>query len=246
MKRPPFAQARVIRWPLFAGPVSGVFFLWLSVLSLSALCAFAPARAEPLRLAMIGDSLTHGYGLSQGEGLVPQLEAWLRERGYDVAILNAGVSGDTTAGGLARLEWVLADTPDAMIVALGGNDLLRGIDPEATRANLAAILARVQERGVPAFLIGMPAPANFGPDFQQSFAALFPELAAEFGVPLYPDLLAPITKRLLVGEDVSALLQADQIHPNASGVAEIVAVLGPAVARWIDSLIEARLNKENR
>lgn len=197
----------------------------------TALClvSVAPALAEPLRIAALGDSLTQGFGLPADQGLVPQLQDWLAGRGHDVVVINAGVSGDTTAGGLSRLDWTLADGPDAVIVALGGNDLLRGIDPAASRANLDAILARLGAEGLPALLVGLPAPGNYGPEFEDAFAAIFPDLAAAHGVPLVPDLLAPITERLMAGGDVLALMQADGLHPNAEGVSLIVAALGPAV-----------------
>lgn len=187
------------------------------------------AAAEPIRLVALGDSLTQGYGLSPEEGLVPQLQAWLDARGHDVIVINAGVSGDTTAGGLARLDWTLGDRPDAMIVALGGNDLLRGIDPAASRANLAAILSRLGAEGVPALLAGLAAPGNYGPEFRDAFAAMYPELAQAHGALLLPDLLGPITERHLAGAAILDLMQGDRIHPNAQGVALVVEALGPAV-----------------
>lgn len=184
----------------------------------------------------LGDSLTQGYGLPADQGLVPQLQDWLRAAGHDVIVINAGVSGDTTAGGLSRLDWTLADRPDAMIVALGGNDLLRGIDPAESRANLDAILTRLDAEGVPAMLVGLPAPGNFGPQFQRDFGAMFPELAQEHGATLYPDLLAPITQRYTAGQDYADLMQDDQLHPSAAGVTAIVAAMGPAVDAWLDML----------
>lgn len=201
----------------------------VTVFTALAALSVAPAAADPVRIAALGDSLTQGYGLQQGEGLVPQLQAWLAARGHDAVILNAGVSGDTTAGGLSRLDWTLADRPDAVIVALGGNDMLRGIDPAAARANLSGILARLAADGVPALLVGIAAPGNYGPDYREAFAAMFPELAAEHGADVVPDLLAPITERLLAGEAIGGLMQADGIHPNPEGVALVVAALGPAV-----------------
>lgn len=197
--------------------------------------AVAPisAAAAALRITALGDSLTQGYGLMPGEGLVPQLEAWLRARGHDVAVLNAGVSGDTTTGGLARLDWTLGDRPDAMIVALGGNDLLRGIDPALSRANLDAILARLQAEGIPALLVGLPAPANYGPEYQSAFAAMYPQVAAAHDALLVPDLLAPIADRVAQGTPPASLFQADMIHPNPAGVALVVEALGPEVEALI-------------
>lgn len=199
----------------------------------SLLLSVAVAAAEPLRLVALGDSLTQGYGLEQGEGLVPQLEGWLRDAGLDVIVINAGVSGDTTAGGLSRLDWTLSDQPDAMIVALGGNDLLRGIDPATSRANLDAILERLEAEGIPALLVGLPAPGNYGPEFRDAFEAMYPEIATARGAALYPDLLAPITARQQAGEGIGEWMQGDMIHPNARGVSEIVAALGPQVAELL-------------
>lgn len=205
----------------------------------TAFLAATPAAVlaqEPFRLVALGDSLTQGYGLPADQGLVPQLQDWLRAAGHDVIVINAGVSGDTTAGGLSRLDWTLADRPDAMIVALGGNDLLRGIDPAESRANLDAILTRLDAEGVPAMLVGLPAPGNFGPQFQRDFGAMLPELAQEHGATLYPDLLAPITQRYTAGQDYADLMQDDQLHPSAAGVTAIVAAMGPAVDAWLDML----------
>ena len=210
----------------------------LAVFTLTTVISVAGAQAQSLRLAALGDSLTQGYGLAQGDGLVPQLQEWLRAQGHEVEVLNAGVSGDTTAGGLSRLDWTLADNPDAMIVALGGNDLLRGIDPATSRANLDAILARLQAEGVPALLVGLPAPGNYGPEFQQAFDAMYPELAEEYGAMLYPNLLQPITDKRDAGMRYVDLMQADHIHPNAAGVALIVEGLGPEVARLLDAVEE--------
>lgn len=200
-------------------------FTLASVLSVAA----APGWAEPLRLLALGDSLTQGYGLAQEDGLVPQLENWLRMAGHDVIVINAGVSGDTTAGGLARLDWALADAPDALIVALGGNDLLRGIDPAASRANLDAILQRLAAEGLPVLLVGMPAPGNYGPEYQQAFEAMYPELARTYGALHFENLLAPMSAKAEAGVSFADLMQDDHIHPNAEGVAAIVAALGPVV-----------------
>jgi acyl-CoA thioesterase-1 len=189
----------------------------------------AGANADQLRILALGDSLTAGYGLPQGDGFTDQLQAALLEGGYDVIVINAGVSGDTTAGGLARLDWALADDPDMAIVELGANDALRGLDPAVSRANLDGILAGLGERGVPALLTGMFAPRNLGADYVQAFDGMYSELAAEHGVPLYPFFL----------EGVAAepdLNQPDGIHPNARGVAVIVEGILPDVMAVLDSL----------
>lgn len=193
--------------------------------------------AGPLRLVVLGDSLTQGFGLVQDEGLVAQLEAWLRDAGHDVDAINAGVSGDTTAGGLARMDWTLAEPVDAMLVILGGNDLLRGIDPAVSRANLDAILTRLAAEGIPAMLAGMPAPGNFGPEFRDAFGSMYPELAATHGAALFANLLAPMSARVALGAAFGDLMQEDQIHPNAAGVAAIVAELGPAVAEFLERAV---------
>lgn len=195
--------------------------------------AVSSAEAQEVRVAALGDSLTQGYGLSPEKGFVPQLEAWLRGQGAEVAILNAGVSGDTTAGGVSRIDWTLTDEVDALIVALGGNDVLRGIDPVVSRANLDAILLRATERDLPVLLAGISAPGNYGPGYKTEFEAIYPELAQVYGTLLYPDFLNAITSdpdRISV---VAELMQADGIHPNADGVARIVADIGPLVLELI-------------
>jgi acyl-CoA thioesterase-1 len=181
----------------------------------------AEAQGGGLRVVALGDSLTHGYGLPPDAAFPAQLERWLRANGApDVTVANAGVSGDTTAGGLARLDWSLAEGADALIVELGGNDLLRGLDPAAARANLDAILTKAGERGLPVLLSGMRAPGNYGPDYKAAFDAIYPELAAKHGALLDPFFLEG------VAED-RTLWQADGLHPNAAGVAVIVERIGP-------------------
>lgn len=180
-------------------------------------------------MVALGDSLTAGYGLPEGEGLVPQLQEWLDARGAEVVLVNAGVSGDTTAGGLARLDWSLTAETDALILELGGNDMLRGLAPAEAQANLEAILARAGERGLPVLLVGLSAPGNYGPEYKAEFDAIWPGLAAAQGALLLPDLFAPLIRP---GGDFSAAtayFQADGLHPNAQGVALLVEALGPRV-----------------
>lgn len=216
----------------------------ISILSLGRKIALAltlailPAQAwsEPLRLVALGDSLTQGYGLPEGEGLVPQLSAWLTAQGREVAIQNAGVSGDTTAGGLSRLDWTLAEPADAMMVMLGGNDMLRGIDPAFTRSNLEGILQKARDKGVPVLLVAMAAPANFGPDYQAQFDAIYPELAAQYQVLLAPDYIAPLLEGQSDAAAMQTFMQADGIHPNREGIARILPVLGPHVIALLDSV----------
>jgi acyl-CoA thioesterase-1 len=200
-----------------------------------ALAAPASAAAEPVTVAALGDSLTAGYGLPEADGLVPQLQAWLDARGADAVVLNAGVSGDTTAGGLSRVGWTLTPEVDALIVALGGNDLLRGIDPGVSRANLQGILEASRAAGVPALLIGLPAPANYGPDYKAAFDAIYPDLAAEYDALYVENFLAPLSEAAANGTARSALIQPDGLHPSAEGVRLIVEALGPKVLDLIGS-----------
>nr|WP_155947115.1 arylesterase [Pseudorhodobacter ferrugineus] len=186
----------------------------------------ANAQDMPKVLAL-GDSLTAGYGLVPEDGFVPQLTAWLAENGAAVEVINAGVSGDTTAGGAARLDWSLAGGADAMIVSLGGNDMLRGLPPAQARANLTQILEAARGRDLPVLLVGMLAPGNFGADYKTEFDAIYPDLAAEYGALLLPAYFAPIATSDLALDP--AFMQPDGIHPNREGVAKIVAAMGPVV-----------------
>lgn len=188
--------------------------------------------AEPVTIAALGDSLTQGYGLQPDQGFVPQLEAWLAETGAEVKVLNAGVSGDTTAGGLARAAWTLTPDVDAMIVALGGNDMLRGVDPAASKANLAGILEAAAAQDVEVLLIGMQAPGNFGPEYKAAFDGMYPALSEQYQTLLAPSFLEGLGS--VDPAEVQSLMQADGIHPNAKGVALIVDVLGPHVLDLVD------------
>ena len=209
----------------------------LAALLLFAAVGTAPALADPVEVVALGDSLTAGLGLPEGEGFVPQLQAWLDANGVDATIVNAGVSGDTTAGGLARLDWSLGPEVDAMIVALGGNDLLRGLPPEVARDNLDAILGTVVgERGLPVLLIGLAAVGNYGAQYQGAFDAIFPELAAKHDVPFEASFLSPLTAELDIGEARARYMQEDGIHPNREGVGVIVEAFGPRVAELVASV----------
>jgi len=190
-----------------------------------------PALAQtPIRLLMLGDSITAGYGLPPGQGIVPQLQAALVAAGRPVRILDAGVSGDTTAGGLARIDWALAENPQAAIVALGGNDGLRALPPAASRANLAGILDRLAARRIPTLLAGMLAPPNLGADYGREFAAIFTALAAERpGMLFYPFLLEGVA-------GIAALNQPDGIHPNQAGVRVMVERLSPVTQTLLDRI----------
>ena len=187
----------------------------------------AAAAGGETVIAVLGDSLTAGFGLSPEDAFPAQLETRLRRDGLDVRAVNAGVSGDTSAGGRARLDWVLADTPDLVIVELGANDALRGLAPAETEANLDAVLAVLTGRGIAVLLTGMLAPPNFGPDYGREFRAVFPRLADKYAVPFYPFFLDGVAAQ-------PRLNQADGIHPNVEGVAEIVTRIAPYVRRVID------------
>ena len=197
-----------------------------------------PAVAEPLVIAALGDSLTQGYGLPQEEGFVPQLQAWLDAEGADVQLVNAGVSGDTTAGGLSRVAWTLTPDVDGMIVALGGNDLLRGLEPSTSRANIEGILDAAQDAGVEVLLIGMTAPGNFGPEYKAEFDAIYPELAAEYGTEYLESFFAGLVDGDAEPDLAAAkpFMQDDGVHPNEEGVRRIVARIGPKVLSLIEDI----------
>lgn len=194
------------------------------------------AQAEEVVIAALGDSLTQGYGLPAEEGFVPQLQSWLDAEGVEAKIVNAGVSGDTTAGGLARVDWTLTPEVDAMIVTLGGNDMLRGLDPAQARRNIDGILAAAQQAEVEVLLVGMSAPGNYGAAYQAQFEGLYPDLAEEYDTLFYPDFFAGLLaaeqgSAATRSETIRRYFQGDGIHPNAEGVALIVQDIGPAVAR---------------
>lgn len=188
----------------------------------------APA-AEPVRILALGDSLTAGYGLARQDTFPARLEAALAERGLNAEVINAGVSGDTTAGGRARLAWALADRPDLAIVELGANDGLRGLAPAATFDNLDAVIGGLKEAGVAVLLTGMLAPPNLGKEYGAEFNAVFPRLAEKHGVAFYPFFLDGVAAN-------PALNQDDGIHPTAAGVDVIVERMLPLVAEAVRAL----------
>ncbi|MDZ7712200.1 MAG: arylesterase [Rhodovibrio sp.] len=194
-----------------------------------AVLPFAPVHAQDdtVTIMAFGDSLVHGYGLPAGEPFPAQLEAALKDKGYDVEVINAGSSGDTSKSGRARLSWVLQDRVDAAIVVLGANDALRGIDPAVTRKNLDAVLETLDERGVATLLAGMKAPRNMGEEYVQEFDSVFPDLAEKHGVVYYPFFLKGVAQK-------PDLNQSDGIHPNARGVAVIVDNILPKVEQLIE------------
>lgn len=200
------------------------FFLALAF-SLSVITA---ASAATVRILALGDSLTAGYGLDNAADAFPaKLEAALKAKGYDVAITNAGVSGDTASGGLQRLDWALGDGFDAAIVELGANDALRGVDPRLTEKALDAILAKLDEKRVDVLLAGMLAPPNMGEDFGKAFDAIYPKLAEKHATLLYPFFLDGVVAD-------QTLNQSDGIHPTAEGVDIIVARILPTAEKLIE------------
>jgi acyl-CoA thioesterase I len=182
----------------------------------------APAEARTLHLVALGDSLTAGFGLPPGQGFAEALQKALRAKKYDVEVANAGVSGDTAADALARYDWGVPEGADALIVELGANDMLRGLAPAAAKAALAAILERARAAHIAILLAGMRAAPNMGPDYQARFDAIYPDLARQFGVALYPFFLEGVA-----GD--AKLNQKDGLHPTREGVERIVANMLPAV-----------------
>jgi len=203
----------------------------LAVVNVFVSVADAPiSRAEPskpIRIVAFGDSLTAGYGLRPRSAFPVQLQKALKARGHDVVVVNAGVSGDTTAGGLERLAWAVPDGTDAVIVELGANDALRGIDPKVTHANLDKIVASLKERGMPILLTGMRSPANWGDNYSDDFDAIFPDLAREHGLIFYPFFLEGVVLNPKLNLD-------DGMHPTSKGVAKIVKQIIPSVEELID------------
>jgi len=193
------------------------------------LAPFSFAATGPVTILVLGDSLTAGYGLAEGDAFPAALERALVAQGYSVRVINAGISGDTSAGGEARLEWSLADDPDLVILALGANDALRGLSPDQTRTNLVAIITRLQERQIKVLLAGMMAPRNMGENYYNSFDQIYPELAQEFDLSLYPFFLEGVAGK-------PELNLADGIHPNVAGVEVMVEGVLPLVVEELSSL----------
>jgi len=208
---------------------------WLVLLSFTpgyAQDASEQAGGEPIEIVAFGDSLTQGYGVAPGEAFPEQLQAALREDGYDVEVLNAGVSGDTTTGGLSRLDWSVPATAELVIVELGANDALRGISPEITRDNLDQILQKLTDRGQEVVFTGMMAPPNMGSDYAAEFNPIFPDLAKKYDVTFYPFFLEGVAAEPELNQD-------DGMHPNSDGVAKIVAEMKPVIENILSGLGES-------
>jgi acyl-CoA thioesterase-1 len=211
----------------------GCFAAAVNSLLIVLLCPFllhvasAHAQNAPIKIAILGDSLTAGYGVKPEQAIPVRLEAALKKEGRDVTILNHGVSGDTSAGGLDRLDWMLADKPDIVMVELGANDALRAIDPATTEHNLDAIVAKLKDAKVAVWLIGMMAPRNLGPEYVMAFDGLYKKLADKYRIPLYPFILDGVAQD-------ATLNQADGMHPNPEGVEVVVKHLLPFVSKNLD------------
>jgi acyl-CoA thioesterase-1 len=195
--------------------------------------AFAQTSAiretRPIKMVVLGDSLSAGLGLSASSAFPARLQKSLEAKGIAVDMLNAGVSGDTTSGGRDRLDWSVPEGTEAVILELGANDALRGIDPRVTRAALTDILTRLKARRIAVLLCGMVAPPNYGSDYSARFNAIYPELAKSFGVPLYPFFLEGVASD-------ARLNQADGLHPTAEGVDMIVKNILPTVEAFLGTM----------
>ncbi|MDA4845519.1 arylesterase [Hoeflea poritis] len=200
-----------------------------------ALFTAAPARADTVNIVGLGDSLMAGYELDPSDAFPTRLEAALREKGYDVKIANAGVSGDTSSGGLARLDWSVPDGTDAVLLELGANDALRGISPEQTRANIDEIIGRLKDRDIAVLLVGMLSPPNMGDDYAQKFNSIYPELSQEHGIGLYPFFLDGVAAQ-------PSLVLSDGMHPNPKGVEIMVDRFLPLAEALIVNISDTNSN----
>jgi acyl-CoA thioesterase-1 len=205
--------------------------LGMALMGANAAFAQAPAAGagKPIKMVVLGDSLSAGLGLSASAAFPARLKQSLKIKGIDVDMINAGVSGDTSSGGRDRLDWSVPEGTDAVILELGANDALRGTDPKATRAALTDILARLKARKVAVLLCGMLAPPNYGSDYSARFNAIYPDLAKSFGVPLYPFFLEGVAAD-------ARLNQADGMHPTAEGVDVIVKNILPSVEAFLGAI----------
>jgi len=205
------------------------------VLMVPVFAASAKAQA-PIKLAVLGDSLSAGYGLPLGSAFPARLEKALREKGLKVDILNAGVSGDTSSAGRDRLDWSIPEGTEAVIVELGANDALRGLDPAVTRAALEDIIKRLQARKIAVMLVGMLAPRNYGPEYAAKFDPIYPDLAKAYDVPLYPFFLDGVAAE-------AKLNQADGMHPTAEGIDVIVGRILPQAEAFLNKVAADRAKK---
>ncbi len=209
----------------------GLFNRICNALMIFCVCVASSVRAEPKTIVAFGDSLTQGYGLPADLGFVPKMGYWLGAQGVSVRMVNAGVSGDTTAGGLARLDWTLAETADLVIVNLGSNDMLRGLDPRLTYDNLQKIMAKLHSKNTQTLLIGHLAPLNYGKDYKKNYDQVFQQIAIENDTEFYPYFFEALVAIGEVVPNMQLYFQADGLHPNAAGVEALVSDIGPYVLR---------------
>ena len=205
-----------------------------TIILLFVFSSFAHADSQ-IRILMLGDSLTQGYGLEEKKGLVPKLQNWLSTNNVEVLLINGGVSGGTTLGGFERLDWLLTPNINGVVVALGGNDLLRGFDPKFTKKNLQAIFKNLKSKGINSVIVGTISPINYGPQFKKEYDAIYPSLAREYNLSYIDSLFSPLIDKKTQEISVN-LLQADGIHPNEKGVEAIVNYIGPVMKDFTDSL----------
>ena len=210
------------------GALTGQIMAFLAGLTLLAGAGGGLAQERPLTIVVLGDSLSAGYGLPREAAFPEALERKLKARGHNIRMVNAGVSGDTATGGLERLDWSVPDGTDGVIVELGANDMLRGIDPGVTRANLDGILAEIDNRGLPAIVAGIPAPANYPEAYREAYSAMFRDLAEKHRTIYYSSFLGGLGEGRSMRE-ITRLMQPDGLHPNAEGVQAIVDHIGPVV-----------------
>jgi len=201
--------------------------IYLIILMVPTFCYSDP------KVFFLGDSITHGFGLPEDEGLINQLSNWFSNNDITVDFINGGVSGDTTAGGLERLSWSLTEDISAVVVALGSNDVLRGFPPEITKENLSAIIDIAQSNKLPVLLIGTYAPGNYGQEYKSDFDAIFIDLAEEKNIAYIDSYLKPLLDEVSKGKDVMHLLQADGLHPNLNGVQVIVEYIFPQLLKFL-------------
>lgn len=218
-------------WPVTYGLERMAFKRFVLALVAAVVAHIGVAAAEPYKIVGFGDSLMAGYGLGPGEAFPEKLEAALRAKGHDVVISNAGVSGDTSSGGVSRLDWSVPDDTHLVILELGANDMLRAIDPALTEKNLDVMIGRLKARGIDVLLAGMLAAPNLGPDYAEKFNAIYPALARKHGVELYAFFMDGVAAD-------AALLLPDGMHPNAAGVDRMVGGMLPMVERFITAKLQ--------
>ena len=205
-----------------------------TIFLLFAFSSFSHADNQ-IKILMLGDSLTQGYGLAEKNGLVPKLQHWLSTNNVEVSLINGGVSGDTTLGGFERLDWLLTPDINGVVVALGGNDLLRGFDPKFTKNNLEEIFKNLKSKGITSVIVGTISPLNYGPQFKKEYDEIYPALATEYNLFYIDSLFSPLIDKKTQKISVN-LLQPDGIHPNEKGVEAIVNYIGPVIRDYTFSV----------